>query len=198
MRTAITLHGTSSLNEDPAEARDYWLTREPAMGMSNSNWIPWLQGELCRRDILTQTPEMPYPYRGRINYTEWENTFRQFEIKPDTILIGFSTGAGFLLKYLSQNPEIRAGRLVLVAPNIDPENWLGNFMQTNYDNNLLDRMGRIDIVYSTDDRQFILDSVKRIREIYPTANIHEFKDKGHFTLSKIGTEFPELLEIIAQ
>jgi hypothetical protein len=52
-------------------------------------------------------------------------------------------------------------------------------------------------MYSSDDNESILDSVKLIREKIPNINVIEFSDKGHFTEPDLKSkEFPELLEII--
>ncbi|MEX0652068.1 MAG: alpha/beta fold hydrolase [Candidatus Paceibacterota bacterium] len=66
---------------------------------------------------------MPEPYLP--NYEKWIEVFEQFKVDEETDLVGHSCGAGFLLRWLSEN-KINVGKLVLVAPWIDPINELGD------------------------------------------------------------------------
>ena len=197
MKTAIIIHGVC---EDRTE---YLQEYEGGYGppKSDSHWYPWVAGKLCLREILTQCPEMPHPYvADGMKYDEWANTFENFKITPETILIGHSAGAGFLLKYLALNPEIRAAQLILVAPWTDPAAEAGDFMKGALsDSTLSEYVGRIELFYSMDDDERILESVEQIRIIYgsaPNFKIYEYIDKGHFCFGDIGKEFPELLEVI--
>jgi len=49
---------------------------------------------------------MPEPYSP--DYAKWCSVFKQFVIDSDTQLIGHSCGAGFLLRYLSEN-DVKVG-----------------------------------------------------------------------------------------
>ncbi|MCL1891740.1 MAG: alpha/beta hydrolase [Alphaproteobacteria bacterium] len=207
MRTAIIVHGIVDNREE--------YEKEHKMGYvpeSHAHWFPWLAGQLTvNRDILTQCVEMPHPYKTDMKYDEWAQTFENFKINNDTILIGHSAGCGFLLKYLATHPEMRAGQLILVAPFVDPDNTTNNFMKDwDSDPGLPKRIGAapggldktaggVEILYSTDDMSTITESVRQVREKYgfePNVRFHEFTDKDHFCFSDIGPEFPELLEII--
>jgi len=194
MKTAIIVHGVCEDREE------YLQEYEGGYGppKSDSHWYPWVAGKLCLQDILTQRPEMPNPYIANgMKYDEWAATFENFKIDTDTILIGHSAGCGFLLKYLSQNPGIRCQQLILVAPWTDPAAEAGDFMK-GWDSDLAlpERIGKIELFYSTDDDERIIESVRQIRKTYPSISTHEFTDKGHFCLSEIGREFPEILEVI--
>ncbi len=190
MKNAIILHGTDDTREDVFAAPN---------SLSNMHWFPWLQWELIKQGILTQTPEMPNPWDDQVNYDEWAMVFEQFPINQYSVLIGHSWGGGFLLKYLSQYPEIRIDQLVLVAPSINTEKC-GDFMKGwNGDTKLADRIGHIDILYSVDDNKEIINSVKQIIKFFDVAKnftVHKFENKGHFIQSRIGKEFPELLAVI--
>lgn len=60
---------------------------------SNMQWVPWIQKELSKRDILSQAPEMPKPYEPR--YEKWKEVFEQFKISDESILVGHSCGGLF-------------------------------------------------------------------------------------------------------
>lgn len=55
------------------------------------------------------------------NWPVWQKEVERFEITADTILVGHSTGAGFIVKYLSTHSELKVGKVVLVAPWLDPD-----------------------------------------------------------------------------
>lgn len=193
MKTAIIIHGV-------CEDRDEYM-REFGPPKSDAHWYPWVVGKLCLQGILTQRPEMPNAYiAGGMKYGEWADTFGNFRIDSDAILIGHSAGAGFLLKYLSLNPGISCRQLILVAPWTDPVGEAGDFMAGwDGDPELPRRSGKIDVFFSADDAERIIESVRRIRGKYesaPNLKIQKFADKGHFCLSEIGREFPEILEVV--
>ena len=198
MKTAIIVHGTFDTREE------YLQQYECGPMETDSHWMPWLARNLILNDIQAQRPEMPHPYDKYVKYSEWAETIGNFKINKDTVLIGHSAGTGFLLKYLAEHPEMRVGKLVLVAPWVDPTGINGDFMKGwDSDPNLINRAGGVDMIYSTDDinhpdKMMIIDSVKQIVEKYgnePNFRIHKFENKGHFT-RRIGREFPELLEAI--
>jgi uncharacterized protein len=104
MKTAIIRHGKPSYEE-------YCNPRIPSP--SNNHWLPWLQKQLLLNGFLAQTPELPAPYAPV--YQDWCLAFEQFRIDEDTALIGHSCGAGFLLRWLSEN-KVTVGKVALVAP----------------------------------------------------------------------------------
>ena len=191
MQNAIILHGRSYLHKDYISCEN---------SESNRHWIPWLQWEMIKSGILTQTPEMPNPYFDAIDYDDWVKTFKQFNVDENSILIGHSCGGGFLLKYLSNHPDIKIKHLVLIAPWIDVEQEHPTFFK-NFEpsKNIANQCDRIDLIHSTDDKEKIALSAEKIRKIFGNKIIyHEFNNKRHFTESTMGTKFPELLEIIKQ
>lgn len=186
MKTAIIIHGMPSEEE-------YFEINRPAA--SNNQWLPWLQGKLVKKGILAQTPEMPEPYNPK--YEEWKKVFEQFDINEYTILIGHSCGAGFLVRFLSEN-NIKVGKVFLVAPWLDPEKYLKTGMfDFNLDENFSGKTEGVTVLYSTDDEDYILDTIKILKTQTNVISFIEYKDKGHFCTEDLGgEEFPELLELI--
>ncbi len=186
MKNAILLHGKPSKKEylDPD-------TRSP----SNHHWFPWLQKQLLIRDILAQTPELPNPWKPE--YQSWKKEFERFEVTHDTLLVGHSCGGGFLVRWLSENKDVKLKKLVLVAPWLDPfrEEGTGNFFDFPIDPELTDRIDNITIFNSDDDHKSVHKSVEMIREVLPNVKYREFHNYGHFCLSDLKSKrFPELLE----
>lgn len=188
MKTAIILHGRPSKKE-------YFAPR--GASQSNKHWIPWIQNQLILNGILAQTPELPEPYKPV--YKKWRSIFEQFKIDKNTGLIGHSCGAGFLVRWLSQN-KIRVGNVVLVAPWLDPDHTLKTgFFNFKIDPNLVKRTRGLTIFVSKDDYRDVRKSVKQLKTLLkgPKIEIKEFTNKGHFTLNDMKTEkFPELLNAL--
>lgn len=163
--------------------------------MSNHNWFPWLQKKLTQAGIVTQTPEMPKPYRA--SYEEWDRVFSQFDINEDTVLVGHSCGGGFLLKWLAQH-QAKVKKLVLVAPWLDPIKKRPGFLDRTVNPNIAELAGEIHIFLSEDEPvDGVKESVDIIMKALPDAKLRRFETHGHFTLNGIGkTEFRELLELI--
>lgn len=186
MRTAIILHGRPSKEE-------YFDQTFPSP--SNSHWLPWLQRQLIINGIFAETPELPVPYEP--DYEAWCSVFNRFSVDDETDLIGHSAGAGFLLRWLSEN-KIKLGKLVLVAPFLDPEKTIkSGMLDFKIDKRLFERAEEIVILVSPDDDADILESAEQIKSELPSVKAIELPGRGHFTMEDMGTEeFPELLDIL--
>jgi hypothetical protein len=163
--------------------------------VSISHWLVWLQKELLQRDILAQVPAMPVPYNPE--YEAWKEILERFPINPETILVGHSCGAGFIVRYLSEN-QVKVGKVILVAPWIDPVKSLKTGMfNFNIDENLVSKTKGINIFSSTDDDEGIHRSIEILKNMIKNIKITEFKNYGHFCYEDMKTdEFPELLQEI--
>lgn len=186
MTQVIIIHGMPSKEE-------YLDPNFPSA--SNAHWFPWLQKQLTMNGILAQTPEMPEPYDP--DYKKWCEVFEQFKLESDTVLIGHSCGGGFLVRWLSEN-NVKVGKVILVAPWIDPNNDRGERMFSNMDiKDISEQADKIELFISLDDDQEELDTKDILRNKISKLNIREFTDKGHFITDHMKTnEFPELLEVI--
>lgn len=187
MRTAIILHGRPNKEE-------YYSDKYPSA--SNSHWLPWLQKQLLIKDIPAYTPEVPNCYD--LDYGKWCKEFERYEITFETILVGHSCGGGFIVRWLSEHPEIRVDRVILVAPGAPAvsADWSStSFFDFTIDPNIVSQTRGITVFGSDNDSPGIMESVQKYRAIIKDVQYREFKGYGHFTLKRMGTvEFPELLE----
>jgi len=189
MKNAIILHGKP-------EKEEYYSDEYPSA--SNAHWLPWLQKQLLMRDIAAHTPEVPRSYVP--DYAVWREEFERFDITPETILVGHSCGAGFIVRWLSEHPEISVGKVVLVAPWIDPDrDEMTDFFDCTIDPDLAKRTKGIMIFESDDDFISVRKSVRILRDTIKDIQHRQFHHYGHFCLQDLGTqEFPELLgELVA-
>lgn len=156
---------------------------------SNAFWFPWLQKQMAMRDVLCQSLEFPRPYDPI--YADWVSVFEQMKIDEETTPIGHSCGGGFLLRYLSENKNLKPRQVILVAPWIDPEHQLSTpFFDFEIDSTLPDRTA-LHILMSSDDEEQ-LSSFAIIQEKLPSAIYHRYTDREHFCKNEI----PEVLELL--
>lgn len=184
---ALLVHGWPQKDE-------YYDLRWPTP--SNSHWFPWVSKQLAVHDIFTVSIEMPKAYYPV--YEDWAKEFERYDITPETMLVGHSCGGGFLVRWLSEHPDTRVGKVVLVAP------WVGHgkyddfdtsFFDFSIDVKLAERTKSLILMNSTNDGSEVQESVKVLREKIPNMVYKELKDMGHFTERSMGhKEFPELLE----
>lgn len=189
MKTAIILHGMPS-------KESYFNPNQPSQ--SNSHWLPWLQQQLIVNGILAQTPELPEPFEPV--YEKWLEIFNQFKFDENTMLIGHSCGAGFLVRWLTEN-NIKVGKVALVAPFLDPEHdeVKSDFFNLEIKKDLTEQTDGICIFYSTDDHPLILTSVDQILAADSSIEVKKFADKGHFTFNDLQSDkFPELVDYLTK
>lgn len=190
MANSIIVHGCPSREE-------YYNPGAPSP--SNNLWLPWLAKQLITRDIPAHTPEMPLAYAP--DYPGWCREFERYDIGPDTLLVGHSCGGGFLLRWLSEHPGTRVGRVVLVAPWLDPFDEVApDFFDFTLDPALAARTARTLLFHSDDDAEDIEESVRLIRERVTGIGYREFQGYGHFTredrMAGPGAGFPALLDAL--
>jgi predicted alpha/beta hydrolase family esterase len=186
MKNAIILHGGPSKEE-------YYDPKLPSE--SNAHWLPWLQSQLLKQDIAAATPEVPNAYDR--NWATWSREVERYEITPETILVGFSTGAGFFIKYLSIHPELMVNKVMLVAPWLDPNKRHTKhfFDDFDIDPGFPARTAGVTVFYSDDDEEDVQITVQMLKDASGAITFREFHGYGHFTYEDLQSDkLPELLE----
>lgn len=187
MKNAIILHGMPS-------RREYTVARAIGIKASKFHWLGWLGNQLRQNGYEVSAPEMPIPYNPQ--WKAWVKEVEKTKIGQDTLLVGHSCGAGFWIKYLSLHPELKVGRVVLVAPWIDPDGTEtdGFFDNFQIDHQMARRTKGLVVINSDNDMGSVIKSVAQIREKINDVQYREFHKYGHFTLPQMRTrKFPELL-----
>jgi predicted alpha/beta hydrolase family esterase len=164
---------------------------------SEDHWFSWLKRQLILKDIHAVSIEPPFPFRPR--YEEWKKEFERFELTPETILVGHSCGGGFLVRYLSENKNVRVGKVVLVAPWTNPDNDeisdTADFFDFELDPDFPARTKGVTVFISSDDGSSVVKTVNNLKAKVNGLELREYTDKGHFLLEDLGKcEFSELLE----
>lgn len=164
---------------------------------SEDHWFGWLKRQLILRDVHAVAIEPPFPFRPR--YEVWKREFERFDISPDTVLVGHSCGGGFLVRWLSEHCDVRVGKVVLVAPWINPDNNpasdTADFFDFVIDPDMASRTAGLTVFYSDDDETSVLATVDILRNRVQQVTYREFHGYGHFCAEAMKTEgFPELLQ----
>lgn len=185
MRTAILLHGLYTKDEyyDPA-----------APSPSNAHWFPWLQRQLQLKDIVPHVPEVSFTFK--MNWADWLKEVERFEMDENTTLVGHSMGGGFWTRYLSEHPELKVKKVVLVAPwlNVSHEEDT-DFFGFKLNPDIVNQAEEFVVFASDNDHPDVQKSVEHLRTELKGANFKDFHNYGHFCYKDLNTDaFPELLE----
>ena len=185
MKNAIIVHGRPDKEE-------YYDTKFPSA--SNSHWLPWLQKQLLVHDITAYTPEIPHCFNPQ--YDVWQKEFERYDITPETILVGHSCGGGFLIRWLSEHKKVKVGKVVLVAPWLDPDReGTTDFFDFTIDPDLVKRTKQLTIFHSDNDDESIQKTVRILKSKLKGFAYREFHNYGHFCFEDMKTKaFPELLK----
>ena len=86
------------------------------MGKPFENWFPWLESKLAEKNICCNIPTFPTPEHQ--SYTDWEKLMDYYcdlgVVNEETVLIGHSCGAVFLVHYLLEH-QIHVKGLICVS-----------------------------------------------------------------------------------
>lgn len=150
------------------------------------------------RDIHANPVETPFPFKPR--YEAWKKEFERFNVNSETILVGHSCGAGFLIRYLSEHKDLQVGKVALVAPWTDPEGYevvdVADFFDFKLDPEFPLITNGVTVFISSDDEPSVVKTADILKENVKGMNFKEYKDKGHFTKDDYKSGFKELLEVV--
>lgn len=165
------------------------------------HWFPWLKEKLESKGLKVAVPEFPTPENQ--NLDAWKQVLEKQEIQvdEDTVLIGHSTGAVFILDILNDKEiQVEASFLVsgFVGPlndeRFDPLNE--SFAEREFDfEKIRSSSQKIHQFHSASDPYVPMEKAEELAEkIRP--NLHLISDADHFNTESGYTEFPELLKQI--
>lgn len=193
MKQVLIIHGGNTFKS--YEAYRKYLDEKTLNYEKLTHPIRWkerLFDNLPDYDVIY--PSMPNSQNAV--YEEWKILFEKILdfLEDDIQIIGHSLGAMFLTKYLNDNTLVRpARRLLLIAGGYDDEKWedFGDF-KIDSAKNLIKSAEEIHLFHSKDDPVVPFTELAKFQADLPGAISHIFEDRSHF----IGTDFPELLELI--
>ncbi len=153
------------------------------------------------KESLIETHEciMPrFPNSMNADYVAWSIWFEKLipYLRDGVVLVGHSMGAGFLLRYLTENKlPVSISQLHLVAGVIDDLDCpgVGEFgIDITKWSGFAAAIAEVHIWHSSDDEYVPLHHSERLAAKYTNATTHYFTDRGHFLMES----FPELEAVI--
>lgn len=100
-----------------------------------------------------------------------------------------------MLRWLSDNPGVTVGRVVLVAPWLDPTGLRApGFFNFTVDRRVASRSAGLTVFHSDDDGGDIQESVRIILDCVKDVRYREFHGYGHFGRPTL----PELLDALTR
>ena len=148
-------------------------------------------------NFVVYTPHMITKHTA--DYSEWKVVFANllYSVNDGVILIGYSLGALFLVKYLSENDiSKKIKKTLLVGTPFDQEGIdnepLFSFTRNVSLEKFSRQAGNIYFYYSEDDFIVPHSHLAKYKNELPEATFTSFKDRNHFILES----FNELIEDI--
>lgn len=180
---------------------------------NKANWMGWTKHELEKRGYTVFNPFIQYGYKSE--YKEWKKKIDNIDIDHNTILVGWSSGGAFWVRWLGETKQ-HVKKLILVAPAhpfglserstqeiglLDrgenggkPWNSFHNF---STDITIPERVKEITIFVSNDSEWLVESAHVYTKEL--NAKLVVLANQGHFeNHRRPSPEFPEMLKEILE
>ncbi len=159
------------------------------------NWFPFVKKELERMGVTVIAKNMPDPILARKEY--WLPFIKENLSAADAILIGHSSGAVAILRYLEENTARLA---ILVGVNHtdlgDENERKSGYYNTPWKWNKIRSNAEKIVVFASTDDPFIPIAESRFIKDRVGAEYHEYTDEGHFGADVGKREFPEIVMVV--
>src|SRR3989344_3681561 len=166
----------------------------------DSNWFPWLKEKLEEKNFDVIIPKFPTPLNQTLE--SWLRAIKKHEdkISNETVLIGHSLGAAFILRYLEQsNKKIKAAFLVAgfhkqLGSPYDKIN--STFIEKKFNwEKIRKNCGKFFVLCSDNDEFISLDVSRELAKNL-NAELIIIKNGGHLNEQSGFLEFDELFDLI--
>ena len=166
----------------------------------NTAWIPWLRKKLLNSGIETIVPNLPTPENQ--TYNNWATIIDKINVGGDDVVVGWSTGAIFSLRYLYEK-HLKVKKLILVSGF---NNYIGNVPDVDKINKdfFMNDEGRaknvaekIVCIKSNNDPFITQDALNNFASNL-NAEVVDIENGGHFNLNAGYDKFEELYKIIKE
>ena len=181
MEKAFIFHGTGASKDD--------------------HWFPWLEDKLEEKGVKVSRPEFPTPEGQELE--NWLKVLDQEEMKIDenTVLIGHSLGAVFILNILNKRDlNVEAAYLISAWTGLLPDEqfneWNSTFQDQDFDfEKIRNSVDKIYQFHSEDDPYVPIQMAEELAENID-SKLHVKVDAGHFNADYGCKQFPELWKLL--
>jgi len=170
---------------------------EQTVTPKGNRWMNWLERKLKEKGFNAVAPDFPTSWNPK--YVEWKKVFKQYPVTKNTLLVGHSCGAAFLVRWLLETQK-KVKKLILVAPAKVPETEsdtrkdLYDFQLPPDATHIADEI----VVFTSNDFPHHLKSLEMYK-ISLKPHVIKLENKFHFLYFQMKTnEFPELLYEISK
>ncbi len=188
----IIIHGSGGEGDKKKMKKKNFVTKD------KEHWFPWVKEKLKKRGIVCEVPLMPESWDPK--YKKWKKEFEKLKIDENSILIGTSAGAVFLVRWLGDTKK-KIKKLILVAPVTGKEmcnKWVSEIGEFEINSEIKDNIREVIIFTSDNEYKERVESAKLYSKEF-SAELIELEGRGHFIEKHMKTkEFPELLEKILE
>ncbi|MBI4127249.1 serine hydrolase family protein [Candidatus Peregrinibacteria bacterium] len=167
-------------------------------GTPQDNWFPWLKSELEKQGHHVIVPQFPTP--GNQTFEKWLEVLKNYEefLTPETIFVGHSLGATFILKILEKFPAKAifsvAGFIGKLGNEFDEINR--DFVKQSFDREKIKQNCKhFEIFHSDNDPYIKLEKAEELAR-FLGIKVTLMPGAGHINESAGYTKFPLLLEKI--
>ena len=185
----IIIHGSNYKDNEKMKMSGF-------VSQEKRHWLLWIKDNLEKIGVSVYTPLMPENWNPK--YENWKKEFEKIKVNENSILVGTSAGAAFLVRWLGETKKM-VRKLILVASVSGKEKcneWLSEMGNFEIDSGIRKRVGEVVVFVSDNDKKERLESA-RVYADKLDGKLIELKGRGHFIEKHMGTkEFPELLEEI--
>lgn len=171
-----------------------------SLGSPNENWLPWIKTQLEGKGYKVIVPQFPTPEGQTL-----ENWFavldQQQPIEEDSILIGHSAGATFVLRALEElDHPVKLACVVgtILGPmNNEFDAMVQSFIEKSFDWERIKSNAQKMIVFHSEDDPYVPFAYGQQVELHLSAEAHFSESAGHFNADAgFGDAFTELLDAI--
>lgn len=161
-------------------------------------WIPWLEKQLNTIGIECLIPNFPTPINQ--NYLTWSNIMDAIELKSEDIVVAWSIGAIFSVRYLYEH-NLYVRKLINISGF---NNYIGDvpFVDNiNQDFFMKDESGAHQVAHEiicikSDNDPFITQTALSQFAQNLNGKVISIKDGGHFNKQAGYLTFPLLVDLI--
>jgi predicted alpha/beta hydrolase family esterase len=174
-------------------------------GNPNGNWFPWLKNELEKLGNEVYVPELPTPDNQSVD--SWCKATQEqvpFIYDSDTILIGHSLGAVWVLESLSRRRSEPVKASFFVSGFLDDlgNEWFDSrnheFTHYPFDWSLIrQNVGQTYLLHGDNDPYVPIAQAEKLAKKLGIKPIF-IKNGGHLNAESGYTKFPELLKLIKE
>jgi len=170
----------------------------PGNGNSDisGEWFPYIKKELEKFGFEVIAKNMPDPDLARKEY--WLPFIEEnLEGEDDSILIGHSSGAVAILRYL-ENHKLKGAIIVggYYSHLGDDKEKASGYFDSDWQWNRIKENAEWIVIYASRDDPYIPIEQPRFIRDNTNAEYHEFKDEGHMGADRKKKEFPEIITLI--